>query len=214
MINLKLRTWMFPANCLWSGHDTRLQPCATSVNSQQLQADKSVSTGPWQPVALGALSTLSQTALGWGPTMRSCPYLNCSQTNSLVKQSSPRTGVYVCVCVWMSKWESKGWDFMLFWKICHHKLRMHYIVIISLVFQLPVTFSDLLIFSMIFSHICSITPNTLSTHYPVFACTIFIHVTQYSKWVPLFNVLINLYKNRHVTNVCAEATPQSRLWRL
>lgn len=105
------------------------------------------------------------------------------------------------MCVWMSKRESKGWDFMLFWKICHHNLRIHYIITISVVFQLPVTFSDLLIFSMIFSHIHSITPNTLSTHYPVFACTIFIHVTQYSKWAPLFNVLINLYKNRHVINV-------------
>lgn len=40
---------------------------------------------------------------------------------------------------------------MLFWWICHHELRVHYIVIISLVFQLPVTFSVLLIFSMIFS---------------------------------------------------------------
>lgn len=41
---------------------------------------------------------------------------------------------------------------MLFWWICHHGLRVYYIVIVSLVFQLPVTFSVLLIFSMIFSH--------------------------------------------------------------
>lgn len=135
----------------------------------------------------GALSTLSQAALGRGPTAPSCPKLCSSQTSSLRKQSLPCSGVYVlfflCACVCVCEQVNKRVKGEIScWEVCHHELREHYIVIISLVFQLPVTFSDLLIFSMIFSHIHHITPNTLSTHYPVFTCTIFFScVIQYSK---------------------------------
>lgn len=72
---------------------------------------------------------------------------------------------------------------MLFWGICHHELRMHYIVIISLVFQLPVTFSTLLIFSMIFSH-------THPSHYPVFLALDCFHLTPYSTDFAPLEVLI------------------------
>lgn len=78
---------------------------------------------------------------------------------------------------------------MLFWWICHHELRVHYIVIISLVFQLPVTFSVLLIFSMIFSH-------THPPHYPHVIRSLleqdlfFSRLTPYSIEFVVFKVLV------------------------
>lgn len=66
---------------------------------------------------------------------------------------------------------------------------MHYIVIISLVFQLPVTFSVLLIFSMIFSH-------THPPHYPHVIRSLleqdffFFRLTLYSIEFVVFKVLI------------------------
>lgn len=79
---------------------------------------------------------------------------------------------------------------MLFWGICHHELRMHYIVIISLVFQLPVTFSVLLIFSMIFSH-------THPPRYPHVIQSLLaqdcFHLTPYFTDFAPFEGLISLY---------------------
>lgn len=87
---------------------------------------------------------------------------------------------------------------MLFCWICHHELRVHYIVIISLVFQLPVTFSVLLIFSMIFSH----------THPPRYPHVIrslleqdFFRLTPYSIKFTVFKVLvISVYDSKRCAN--------------
>lgn len=75
-----------------------------------------------------------------------------SQTSSLVKQSLPCS-----VCVFLNEQMRVKGEI----SCCSGRfvIRMHCIVIISLVFQLPVTFSDLLIFSMIFFRIRSITPR-------------------------------------------------------
>lgn len=130
-------------------------------SGRQLQADKFVFTGLWQHVGVRCTQYTLTGCTGVTSHHALMP-ITRPQPNQLISNEILHTLLRFCVL--SHKRESKGCNFMLFWKICHHKFRMHYIITRSPPFQLPVTFSDLLIFSIIFSHIHSITP----THYPVF----------------------------------------------
>ena len=62
--------------------------------------------------------------------------------------------VYACVCVCAPLsvcFKLRRWS-GVFLEVCHYECSMHYITTISCGFQLPVIFSVVLIFSMIFSH--------------------------------------------------------------